>query len=171
VQEAVRAFAERIQAFKPRVIKQGDDKIFYTAGVLRLVSNVNLLYAISEGEIKIEKKEHTLIVHYVIRFHELVALSIIPAVGALVVMDSIIGKVIGLLLVVLFSYGGNVLITILRYKRFIKNTADAWLEERKSIPISEEQKEWIENPNKCDGCGYSLSATDILCPDCGLTLR
>lgn len=170
-QEAVQVLVERIRALKPRTIIQTTGKIRYTAGVVRLVWNFNLLYAISEGEIKVEGKEQTLIVHYVITFYEAAALSVIPAVGALVIVESVIGKVIGLLLVLIVSYGGNILITILRYNRFINSTIKGWLKEKKTIPISEEQKEWMENPDKCDACGHILTTPESICPDCGLSLR
>jgi hypothetical protein len=171
VQDALTVFEEKLKNFKPRTIKKVHNRLFYTAGVMRLVFNSNLLYGISEGEINIEKKEQTLIVHYVIRFYELLALSVIPAVGALVIMDSILEKVIGISLVITVSYGANVLITILRYKRFIKTTVTAWLNEKKPVTIGEEQQEWITNLNKCDACGHVISDTDINCPDCGLSLR
>jgi hypothetical protein len=171
VQEAVQLFEERIKEFRPRTIKRTTDKIFYTAGVLRLVLNANLLYPISEGEIKIEKIGATLIINYVIRFYELFALSVIPAVGVLIFVDPIIAKMIVLLLSLLVGYGGNVFITILRYKRFIRNTVKVLLEAKKTVSISEEQKEWIENLNRCDACGHVLSTTDVVCPDCGLSLQ
>jgi hypothetical protein len=171
VQEAVEIFSERISALKPRTIRQTGNKVFYTAGVMRLVLNANLLYGISEGELRIEQRNQILIVHYVIRFYELIALSVIPAVGALVIIDSIMGKAIGILLVLCVSYGANVLLTILRYKRFIKTTVTEWLSEKNSVPMSEEQKEWIENLNKCNACGFVISVADKECPDCGLRLQ
>lgn len=171
VQEAVQAFEDRIKTFKPRTIKHTLDKIVYTAGVMRLVLNTNLLYVISDGEIRIERKEQRLIVHFVIRFYELIALSVIPAVGALVIMDSILEKLIGVLLVACVSYGANAFIAIVRYRRFVKRTMEDWLSQRKPITISEVQKEWIQDKNKCDACGYSISDTDVECPDCRLRLR
>lgn len=171
VQEAVHVFEEKIKTFKPRTIKRTSDKIFYTAGIMRLVLNSNILYGISEGEIRIEKKELKLIVHFVIRFYELIALSVIPIVGALVLMDSIQDKLIGVLLVICVSYGASAFLTIVRYKRFVRRTMEDWLSQKKPISISEVQKAWIQDANKCDACGYSISDTDVKCPDCGLTLR
>ena len=75
------------------------------------------------------------------------------------------------LLVVCVYYGANVFITILRYRKFVKGTIVDWLSQKKTHPISEVQKEWIQNKNKCDACGYSISDTDVECPDCGLRLR
>jgi hypothetical protein len=171
VRQAVEVFRERIGTHKPKTLKQTRNTIFYTAGMMRLVLNVNLLYGISEGEIRIEKRAGTLDIHYVIRFYEWIAVSIIAAVAALVIVDSIEGKILGLLLVMCISYGGNVLVTILRYKRFIRNTMKDFLSEKNAVLIGDEQKEWISNINKCDGCGFMLSPDDNHCPDCGLSLR
>jgi hypothetical protein len=171
VPEALHVFEKRVKEFRPKTIKKTTDKIFYTGGVMRFVLNVNLLYCISEGEIRVESSQQTLFVHYVIKFYELVALSVIPAVGALVVMDSILEKVIGVLLVVFVSYGANALITILRYRRFVRKTLEDWLSERKPISISKDQKEWIDDSSKCDACGCIISDKDVECPDCGLRLR
>ena len=171
VQEAVSVFNERLQSFKPRTIKRTPNGLRYTAGVMRLVWTVNLLYSISDGELTIEKRDQTLTVHYVIRFHEIIALSVIPAASAIVILDSVMAKTIGVVLVLLVHFVGNVLMTILRYKRFIKKTLHNWLLERKPIAMSDDQKEWIGNANKCDACGYSISVADVECPDCGLSLR
>jgi hypothetical protein len=171
VQDAVEVLKESIKTCNPRTLKQTQDGIFYTSGVMRLVSNMNLLYGISEGEIKIEKKDQTLMVQYVIRFYELIALSVIPAVGVLVILDSVKEKIIGLLIVFFFCYGAYALITILRYDAFIKKTMKDWLSDRDTVAIDEEQKEWINNINKCDACGHLISSTDTQCPDCGLRLQ
>ena len=171
VQEVVQAFESRIKIFKPRTIKHTSDRVFYTAGVMRLVLNTNLLYGISDGEIRIERKEQTLLVHFVIRFYELIAISMILAVGALVIMDSILAKLVGLLLVVGVSYGVNVFITIVRYRKFVKRTMEDWLSQKKTIIINQVEKEWNQDKNKCDACGYSISDTDLECPDCGLRLQ
>lgn len=126
---------------------------------------------VSEGEIRIERKGQILIVHYIIKFYELAALSVIPAIGAFVITDSIWEKLIGVLFVVCIFYGANVLITILRYRRFVKNTVQDWLSEKKPMLISEDQQEWIKNTNKCDACGCAIADIDVECPDCGLRLR
>lgn len=171
VQEAAQVFEKRIKTFNPRTIKRTSDKIFYTAGVLRLVWNTNLLYGISEGEIRIAKEEQTLLIHFVIKFHELLALSVVPIFGAFVIMDSIPEKGIAFLLVVCITYAANVLMTILRYRRFVKRTMEDWLAEKRQVPISEVQKQWMRDTNKCDACGYSISVMDLVCPDCGLRLQ
>jgi hypothetical protein len=171
VKEAVQVLTKRIKSSSPRTIKQAQSKIFYTAGVMRLVLNANLLYGITEGEIEVEKNDRTLVVHYVIRFYESFALSVIPAIGALVLIDTILGKIAGVFFVLGVIYGGNVLISILRYKRFIKNTIKDWLLEKKPVEISEEQKDWMSDQSKCDACGHPVSLNDTECPDCGLSLR
>ena len=33
--------------------------------------------------------------------------------------------------------------------------------------ISEDQQEWIENPDKCPACGYSGVTNKNICPNCG----
>jgi hypothetical protein len=41
----------------------------------------------------------------------------------------------------------------------------------KNFTISEkEQKEWMENPDLCPGCGFSGVFNKSECPDCGLHL-
>jgi hypothetical protein len=171
VAEALQYFEQRIEKFRPGTIKKTTDKLVFTGGVMRFTLNINLLYCISEGEIRIEKKEQKMFVHYVIKFYELVALSVIPAIGALVVRDSILDKIIGVSLVVFVSYGGNALITIWRYRRFVNNTLRNWASEKTPIVIGKDQKEWMRDANKCDACGYAISIRDVECPDCGLRLR
>ena len=40
-----------------------------------------------------------------------------------------------------------------------------------NFTISEkEQKEWMENPDRCPGCGFSGVLNKSDCPDCGLHL-
>lgn|SRR5690554_6107447 len=43
--------------------------------------------------------------------------------------------------------------------------------DSKHFTISEkEQKEWMENPDQCPGCGFSSVLDKSECPDCGLNL-
>ncbi len=37
--------------------------------------------------------------------------------------------------------------------------------------FSEEQKEWMNDKNRCPACGYFLSDIDLICPECGLHLK
>ncbi len=40
-----------------------------------------------------------------------------------------------------------------------------------SETLSNEQKEWINNPDKCPACGYYIDVFDLYCPDCGLKVK
>ncbi len=37
--------------------------------------------------------------------------------------------------------------------------------------ILEEQKEWMNDPERCPACGTFLSEIDLVCPECGLHLK
>jgi len=37
--------------------------------------------------------------------------------------------------------------------------------------LSEEQKIWLNDKNRCPACGFFLSDIDLICPECGLHLK
>ena len=37
--------------------------------------------------------------------------------------------------------------------------------------FSDEQKEWINDKNRCSACGTEINEYDVNCPDCGLKLK
>lgn len=43
--------------------------------------------------------------------------------------------------------------------------------DKQQTELSRQQKEWLQNPDKCPACGYDISIYDKDCPDCGLKLR
>jgi len=60
---------------------------------------------------------------------------------------------------------------------FLKSTIQRWLNilpmlSYEDIPnqegITQEQQQWIKNPNQCSGCGMPVTVYDLKCPECGL---
>lgn len=41
----------------------------------------------------------------------------------------------------------------------------------KDYELSKEQQQWVNDPNRCPGCGERNVVNKPVCPDCGLTLR
>lgn len=171
VKDAVAMVKKSIKAYKPGTLTQTQNTIFYRAGMLRLVWSVNLLFGISEGEITVEKKADVVEVFYVIKFYELFVLSFFAALWAVVILNGVALKIIGLLFIMLGLYGVPVLVTVLRYKNFIKTIVKHLLLGKHSVVIDEEQKKWINDIDTCDACGHRVSPTDAQCPECGLRLR
>lgn len=50
---------------------------------------------------------------------------------------------------------------------FVFSENDIWVN---SEFVSDEQKEWMGNPDKCPGCGFSSVINKSECPECGLQL-
>lgn len=50
---------------------------------------------------------------------------------------------------------------------YIFSQPNSWKEK---VFISDEQKEWMDNPDRCPGCGFSGVMNKNECPDCGLQL-
>ncbi|MBX9851186.1 MAG: hypothetical protein K2X86_05440 [Cytophagaceae bacterium] len=55
------------------------------------------------------------------------------------------------------------------FKIRIDKSINQILSER--VVISDQQKEWIDNPDKCPACGFENVLNKNTCPECGLTLK
>ncbi len=161
-----------LERLEPTELKQKGDTLVYSAGIFRLVSvywTWNLLTHISEGQIQVRKNGDTLCVNYEIQFTGLFVISLLKSLASLVIVEDFLFKFIVSLLVIIWLYGGNAGLTILRYKRFIKRTISEVLEDD-APQISKLQEEWISDSTKCDACGYMINHNDKVCPDCGISL-
>ncbi len=78
-----------------------------------------------------------------------------------------------LIIIVLFFWGNagifirhlkKQFVTILRLQSFFEENLGA--EE-----FSDEQADWLNDPNRCPACGGTIKENDLFCPECGLQLK
>ena len=78
-----------------------------------------------------------------------------------------------LVIIVLFFWG-NAGVFIRHLKKLFVNALglQSLFEENLGAEnFSEEQTDWLNDPNKCPACGSDIKENDLFCPECGLKLR
>jgi len=78
------------------------------------------------------------------------------------------------LAIILLFFWGNAAIFIRHLKKQIINALglQSFFEEHLGAEdFSEEQTDWLNDPNKCPACGTLVSEKDLFCPGCGLKLK
>jgi hypothetical protein len=111
---------------RPRSVSRSATLVQFRAGVLRWVSNTNILVPISSGEVEVQTELSGLRVSYTIRFTELLIFAMVFTVVFTLVVSSKGGdaptlfKLVASTLPLWWIFGGNVSITLFRFPRMLK---------------------------------------------------
>ena len=128
--EIIDEFEEQLYRLRVKNIVNSTNSISFNAGPFRLMSGMNfgLLSCITKGEIVIHKYNNSLSAKYDIRFTEiliLVTLVVSLIIGPLLLLDPAINIIEALLILGvswMWLFGGNVVITIIRFPLFVRKT-------------------------------------------------
>ncbi len=76
------------------------------------------------------------------------------------------------LLFTVFFYALNIMIINgYIHSIFLKILKDNNVPINEIESLSEEQKTWMNDKNRCPACGHLLSDIDLICPECGLHMK
>lgn len=171
VEEVLDELHSVISAAKPTKIRKTNNALFFSAGMFRFVGRWNKLKTITEGEILVTKSAKHIVIENKLNFLEALVFWTMYGFVGFFFPGGVIAKFILFPVLTLLVYTLTVAATISSFNRWTKRIVTAYLESKKGIEISVEQREWIIDDSKCDACGYVVNAQANTCPDCGLTLR
>ncbi|MBA3028729.1 MAG: hypothetical protein FP816_07960 [Desulfobacteraceae bacterium] len=126
----LKSVVSSLKEVKAKNIKNDKNHITFSGGILRFVSNWNILASVSSGEITIDKNNGKLIISYHLRFTEIfifVTAGILGFMGPVIYQApnlSIFPKIFLLIFMWAFAFGGNYFITILRFPSFIRKMTE-----------------------------------------------
>ena len=114
------AIGRAISRLRPRQLQEKGGRIVFRGGVLRLVSGLNLLAPVTDGEVALVMRGPNLRISYTLTLHELVfaVLLLSTALGLALALTGGPWWIAGVLAVWLF--GLNVLILRFRFPRFLR---------------------------------------------------
>jgi len=78
------------------------------------------------------------------------------------------------LVIIILFFWGNATIFIRYLKKQFVNILGLQLVFEENLgaeDFSDEQANWLNDPNKCPACGTSIKENDLFCPECGLKLK
>jgi len=119
-----------LQKAKAKNVKNNLNHITFTGGIFRLVTNWNILGSISSGEITIERNKDKLCLKYHLKFTEMLIIVTVGVFGFLGIGIyqasnlTNIHKIIMLIIAWLWLFGGNYMVTIFRFPKFINEMTE-----------------------------------------------
>jgi len=126
----LRSIISSLKKVKASNIRNDQNRITFSGGILRFVMGWNILCAISSGEITFEKNNDKLSLNYHLKFTEMfviVTIMVLGFMGPFIFQArnlSPFPKIIILLFMWLWLFGGNYLLTIFRFPGFIRKMTD-----------------------------------------------
>ena len=118
---------ESLEREKAKNLETTDNRITFTGGVFRLVSNWNVLVPITRGEIEIDGEHHC--IHYNISFSQLIVIGsfMVAFIAAFAVSSGAPKMVLILALPFIWFWlvGMNLIIGIPRFNSFMKRTVQS----------------------------------------------
>ena len=123
------AIESALSAQRPKSLSRVGTVVEFRAGVLRFVTNMNVLVPISSGHIHVQSDLSGLRILYTIRFTEILIFSLmVNAVFAFAVTSRAVGPTSALGVIIIFLpfiwlFGGNVAITLFRFPRLLRRAA------------------------------------------------
>lgn len=122
LQPIVSAIENAIRDSKPTSLSVKDGVLSFRAGVFRFVNNWNDLVSIGSGEIRLSQRGERVLIHYRISF---VQMFIIVSVMVGLIFGFVAQAPLGFIVVGwLWLFGGNYLITLYRFPRFLRAAAE-----------------------------------------------
>lgn len=162
---------ERLKALGLRKYTRRGNTLSFTAGMMRLKSNWNVLNGITAGTIEMAQSGDEVIVCYELLFSELLAVSVFSVVSVVVFSEGWLWKIVLGLLALAVVYGLNVVISIYRFRRLLQDCINSLKAPDDFHAVSAQQKMWMDNSDQCSACGAAITSQHHVCPDCGITLR
>lgn len=133
VQSVLSAIAAGLRSARARKVQIDEESIVFRGGMFRLVSNMNLLSAITKGRISVHLEPNVVKLDYDLWFTELLVAAIAGAcflgVGGLAVLRQAPSNAVcfGLFAFTWF-FGGNILLAKLRFRAFLRRCAGQCLD-------------------------------------------
>jgi hypothetical protein len=122
IQPIVLAIENAIRDSKPTSLRLNDGVLTYRAGVFRFVNNWNHLVSIGSGEIRFSQQGELVLIHYRISFVQMfIIVSVMVGLVFGFVAQAPLGSIV---LGWLWLFGGNYLITLYRFPRFLRAAAE-----------------------------------------------
>jgi hypothetical protein len=118
---------------RPRSLSRTGTAVQFRAGILRWVSNTNVLVPISSGDVEVHSELSNLRVSYTIRFTEILLFALVAtAVFAFVIYlkgrdAPPLFKLVATTVPLWWIFGGNVTLAVFRFPRMLKRAADLTL--------------------------------------------
>lgn len=126
----INGIVSSLKKAKARNIKNDQNHITFTGGILRFVTSWNILGAVSSGIITIEKDNDRLILSYHLKFTEMfviVTIMVLCFMGPFILQApnlSLFLKIVVLVFAWLWLFGGNYCLTIFRFPGFIRKMSE-----------------------------------------------
>jgi hypothetical protein len=120
------AIEAAIREQRPRSVSRTGTLVHFRGGILRWVSNTNILVPITSGDVEVHPELSNLRVSYTIRFGELLTFAIVATVVFTLVVSTKGGnapaffKVVASTVPLWWIFGGNVGLTVFRFGRMLK---------------------------------------------------
>ena len=137
IDQLLLTFSNRLDALMAGTVAREGPKLTFEVPFFRLVSNLNLLVAIDKGEISVRFDERTLTVVYGVSFKRMlvVVTLMVLCLGGFMASQGLPWLGAGALVVGswLWLFGMNVIIFLLRFRFWIKQTVQEELRWEKSL--------------------------------------
>jgi hypothetical protein len=123
---AAAAIEVAIRGQRPKTLSRSGTVVQFRAGVLRWVSNNNMLVAISSGDVEVHSELSDLRISYTIRFTELLVFSLAATVLFAALIDSKshdapwLFRLVASTMPLWWIFGGNVALALFRFPRLLK---------------------------------------------------
>ncbi len=144
-------------------VKNDNKKLFFK-------SKKSLLNFFYQVELDVKTEDNKIKVNYKINLVEVIIISIflfvfIPFFSKFSLNSFFIFSVI----LIFVFYSANVMFMIHQLRQYFNNIliTNKLTDE---VKFSDEQQNWLNNPNKCPACGCDINENTIFCPDCGLKI-
>jgi hypothetical protein len=130
LERVIGAIEQAIRAAKPTAIFRRDGEITFHAGCFRVVGNWNQLIPIGVGQLRFSPQENRVEIFYRISFFQffvvtailtLIVFGLVPWMASGMKATPPIGVI---LLLFLWIFGGNCVITLFRFPHFLKKAAE-----------------------------------------------
>lgn len=121
----------------------------------------------------VNKSNDDITVHYTVNLEKLLTIILVAII--LTAFFSFVSVKYFLILSAIFSFGLYSIFYLIinnSIQQKIKNSlTNIIIEENSYENISEEQRNWINDKNKCSACGNYLEDFDLHCTECGIKLN
>jgi hypothetical protein len=115
------AISRAISLHRPRRLQENDGRIVFSGGLLRLVSSLNLLGPVTDGEVALLMQGPNLRITYTITLYELVALVLVFSTGLGLAVAQTGGPWWGVgALAAAWLFGMNVVVLKVRFRRLLR---------------------------------------------------